>query len=302
MKIINFGSCNIDHVYSLQHIVSPGETVSAEGLTEHSGGKGLNQSIAAAVAGGDVYHIGNIGKDGLFLKDLLDKSGVNTRLLNVDDERTGHAIIQLDESGENCIIVCQGANGLITEKQIDNAVNSFCAGDICMLQNEIPKTDYIINAAHKKGMTVIWNPSPFNDKINRESISLCDYVILNSTEGKELAGLDGADEILKQLTADYPNTGFVLTLGSKGSIFGRGESRINQEAFRAKPVDTTGAGDTFAGYFAAALSKGYEIKVAMTYASAAAAIATEALGAANSIPPLEKVQERIKNQKKLIFC
>lgn len=294
MNILNFGSCNIDYVYSLQHFVSAGETVSAEKLTEHAGGKGLNQSIAAALAGAKIFHAGNIGRDGLALKELLENKGVNTKFLNVTDERTGHAIIQLDESGENCIIVHSGANGLIDKSQIDDIIEYFGTDDICMLQNETPCVDYIIRSARKKRMTVVWNPSPINNKIDKENILLCNYVILNKTEGLELTGVNTAGMILNKLTEEYPNTRFVLTLGDKGSIFGYGNNRIKQNAFKTNPIDTTGAGDTFAGYFVAGLSNGKSIQETLLYSSAAASIATETLGAANSIPSLITVEKRMQ--------
>ena len=157
MKVLNFGSCNIDYVYELDRIVQPGETVSAAALSTHAGGKGLNQSIATARAGGEIYHAGNIGEDGEWLRELLAQSGADTEHLRQRDARTGHAMIQVDSTGENCIIVYAGANAMLDEAQIDEVLDRFSAGDLCMLQNETPYTAYIIKTASARGLRVLWN-------------------------------------------------------------------------------------------------------------------------------------------------
>ena len=154
MKIVNFGSCNIDHVYSLENIVRPGETVSTYSLELFEGGKGLNQSIAAARAGMSVFHAGCIGQDGEMLSSLLSNSGVDIRYLKVlEDEKTGHAIIQVSGKGENCILLYGGANLAVSREYIDEVISSFDSFDILLLQNEISNVDYLVEAAHKKGMT-----------------------------------------------------------------------------------------------------------------------------------------------------
>lgn len=294
MKILNFGSCNIDYVYNVSEFVKAGETVSALSTSEHPGGKGLNQAVAAARAGGNVFFAGNIGEDGLFLKELLENSGVDTKYLKINKARTGNAIIQIDKDGENCIIVSAGANALLNEAYIKSVTADFVRGDICMLQNETPCTDFIIKQAKACGMTVIWNPSPINEKITDSAIGMCDYIIVNKTEGKALTGKEEPDDILKALFKKYPHTKTVLTLGKNGSIYSDGTDTVKQPSFKADPVDTTGAGDTFTGYFTAMISKGKTAAEALKTASAAAAIATEKQGAASSIPPIANVMDRIK--------
>ena len=294
MKILNFGSCNIDYVYNVSEFVKAGETISALSTSEHPGGKGLNQAVAAARAGGNVFFAGNIGADGIFLKELLENSGVNTKYLKINRARTGNAIIQIDENGENCIIVSAGANALLNEAYIKSVTADFARGDICMLQNETPCTDFIIKHAKACGMTVIWNPSPMNEKITDSAIGMCDYIIANKTEGKALTGKEEPDDILKALFKKYPHTKTVLTLGKNGSIYSDGTDTVKQPSFKADPVDTTGAGDTFTGYFTAMISKGKTATEALKTASAAAAIATEKQGAASSIPPIANVMDRIK--------
>lgn len=295
MKILNFGSCNIDYVYNVAEFVKAGETISALSTSEHPGGKGLNQAVAAARAGGNVFFAGNIGEDGLFLKKLLEDTGADTKYLKINKTRTGNAIVQIDKDRENCIIVSAGANALLDEAYIKNIIADFACGDICMLQNETPCTDYIIKQAKLRGMSVIWNPSPMNEKIKDSAIKMSDYIIINKTEGKVLTGKEEPKDILKVLLKKYPHTKIVITLGKNGSIYSDGIDTVKQSAFKAEPVDTTGAGDTFTGYFAAMISKGTSIEETLKIASAAAAIATEKQGAASSIPMLKEVIE--KNRK-----
>lgn len=296
MKILNFGSCNIDYVYNVVEFVKAGETISALSTSGHSGGKGLNQAVAAARAGGNVFFAGNIGEDGSFLKDLLESSGADTKYLKINKARTGNAIIQIDKDGENCIIVSAGANTLLDEAYIKSVTADFARGDICMLQNETPCTDFIIKQAKACGMSVIWNPSPMNEKIKDSAIKMSDYIIINKTEGKVLTGKEEPKDILKVLLKKYPHTKIVITLGKNGSIYSDGIDTVKQSAFKAEPVDTTGAGDTFTGYFAAMISKGTSIEETLKIASAAAAIATEKQGAASSIPMLKEVIEKTERK------
>ena len=297
MKILNFDSCNIDYVYNVSDFVKARETISALSTAEHPGGKGLNQAVAAARAGGNVFFAGNIGEDGLFLKELLENSGANTKYLKINKARTGNAIIQIDKDGENCIIVSAGANALLDEAYIKSVTADFARGDICMLQNETPCTDFIIKRAKACGMTVIWNPSPMNEKIMDSAIVMCDYIIVNNTEGKALTGKEEPSDILKALLKKYPHTKAVLTLGKNGSIYSDGTNTVKQPSFKASPVDTTGAGDTFTGYFAAMISWGKTAAEALKIASAAAALATEKQGAASSIPLIADVKNKIKGEK-----
>lgn len=163
MKILNFGSLNIDYTYSVDHIVHPGETITSGSLEVFPGGKGLNQSIALARAGADVYHAGLIGEDGIFLRDLCRESGVKTGYIRETETRTGNAIIQVSEKGENCIILYPGANREQTEEYIDEVLKGFGEGDVLLLQNEINLLDYLISKGAEKGMKIVLNPSPFDE-------------------------------------------------------------------------------------------------------------------------------------------
>ncbi|MCI7093143.1 MAG: PfkB family carbohydrate kinase, partial [Lachnospiraceae bacterium] len=165
-KILCFGSLNIDHVYSVDHFVAKGETLSSQKLETFTGGKGLNQSVALARAGAETYHAGAIGPDGSFLLDMMKEAGVHTDYVTmIPDAHTGHAIIQRDKEGDNCILLYGGTNQLITKEQADSVLNHFSAGDYLVLQNEINQLPYIVEKAHALGMTIVLNPSPMNEKV-----------------------------------------------------------------------------------------------------------------------------------------
>ncbi len=284
MKIVNIGSCNIDYVYTLDHIVSPGETENSQRMDVFPGGKGLNQSIAAARAGGDVFHAGCVGNDAALLTDILKETGVDISFLETVDVKNGCAIIQVSRTGENAIFLHAGSNDMVNRPLIDRVLASFSAGDLLLLQNEISNVPYIVDRAHEQGLRIIFNPSPINKQIRAVALEKLDYIILNEREAQALADTNNADEALEMLRNRFPTLGIVQTLGEKGCLFAQGEQTLFQSAFQVEAVDTTAAGDTFAGYFAAGLARGDEIPVILQQATAAAAIAVSRRGAAPSIP------------------
>lgn len=269
MKILSFGSLNIDYVYKVSHFVKKGETLSAEELNVYTGGKGLNQSIALSRAGMETYHAGAIGMDGLFLLDQLKEAGVNTDLVKIlEDVRTGNAIIQNDEEGDNCIILFGGANQAISKEQVDEVFEHFKNEDYLLIQNEI-------------------NELPL-DQIN--------YFLLNEIEAMQILDMEEPKEIDGKyisglLHQKFPEATIVLTLGSEGSVCISGDEYVEQSIYKVKTVDTTAAGDTYTGYFIAGILNGKTIKEAMDTASKASAIAVSRQGAAPSIPCLEEVEE-----------
>ena len=182
MKILNFGSCNIDFVYKLDHIVTIGETETSNSMQVFPGGKGLNQSVALAKAGMEVYHAGCIGTDGEMLTDVLESNGVDISNIKKVAEKTGHAIIQVSSKGDNSIFLYPGSNAKITEEFVDEVLDKFQKGDMLLLQNEINKIDYIIEKAYKKGMYIIFNPSPYNDEIKNLDFNMLSYIIINEVE------------------------------------------------------------------------------------------------------------------------
>ena len=290
MKVLNFGSLNIDYVYSVDHFVRAGETLASDRLELFSGGKGLNQSVAFARAGADIYHAGCVGKDGAMLTDVLKSNNVDTKLIRVTEETsTGHAIIQVTKKGENCILLFGGANLTVDRDFVDRVIADFDTGDLLMLQNEINDLGYIIEQAHKKGLQIALNPSPFNEKINALDLSLIDWLIVNETEGKDITGKEEPSDILDSLLSSYPAMKVILTLGSDGSMYADTNTRVSHGIFKAKVVDTTAAGDTFTGYFFTSVTKGIAPAEALRIASAASAIAVSRKGASPSIPSLDEV-------------
>ncbi len=297
MKILNFGSCNIDYVYTVDHIVKPGETEAADRLEVFPGGKGLNQSIAIARAGGDVCHAGCIGSDGEMLLNVLRDSGVDTAHLKTLDVKGGHAIIQVNAKGENSIFLYAGSNSMITVDFVDSVLESFDSDSIILLQNEINNIGYIIDEAYKKGMTVVLNPSPYNEKLSGIDLNKISYIILNEVEAAEISGAADPEGTLMYFRNNFPELKVILTLGSRGSMYADGESEHFQPIFEAEAVDTTAAGDTFTGYFIAEIARGEDYGGAMRTASCAAAIAVSRNGAAPSIPTMDEVRLALTRMK-----
>ena len=293
MKILDFGSCNVDLVYSVNHIVQPGETLAADSMSKFPGGKGLNQAIAIARAGAPIYFAGCVGEDDKMLVPLLRASGVDTTYLKTVKEPTGQAIIQVDQKGENSIIIYQGANGVVTCEHMDSVLENFEAGDILLIQNEISNIPYLIQKASEKKMKIILNPSPFEEWMR--SIDLDDLycVILNETEAGCMSGTGQPLDFLTLVQRKHPRLDVILTLGRQGSIYLKDGKLYRQQAFKVKPVDTTGAGDTFTGYFIAGLYRGEETVDVLCLATAASAVAISKEGAASSIPYLEEVKAAV---------
>ena len=294
MKLLDFGSLNIDHTYQLPHLVRPGETLASDSYHKSEGGKGFNQAVALAKAGQEVYLAGAIGQDGLFLRDYLQELGVHTEHLCVLDAPTGHAMIQLDTEGQNCIILFGGTNGMITEAMIDEVLADFGAGDYLLLQNEISHVDSIICAAHAKGMHIILNPSPMSPELLTWPLELVEWFILNEIEGADITGKTQPEEMLDELLRRYPACHVVLTLGERGSVYADAIQRMDQSIVSAHTVDTTAAGDTFTGYFIHALLQGEAIQQALKTAACASAITVSRPGAGRSIPAAEEVQAAMK--------
>lgn len=290
MKILNFGSLNIDSVYQVDHMVRGGETISSLKMEKFCGGKGLNQSVALARAGAKVYHAGCVGKDGAELVKLMESSGVDCSFINVIDEVSGHAIIQVDKNGENSILLYPGANGQITSGQIDSVLSDFEEGDLLLLQNEINLLDEIITKAAERGLRIALNPSPIAENIGQLPLDKVSYFILNEIEGNDLTDKEDPDEIIEVLRERYPSSTVVLTLGSKGSIYDDGDTCCTHGIYKVEAVDTTAAGDTFTGYFLNAITSGVEPVKSLQIASKASAIAVSRMGAAPSIPTMDEVK------------
>ena len=293
MAIINFGSMNLDLVYTMPRFVLPGETVSAEDYQCYCGGKGLNQSVAASLAGARVLHAGMLGEGGEMLRDFLENSGVNTEMLGRTPVAQGRAIIQVSHSGENSIILYHGSNYAVTEAYIDSVFRTVEHGSYLMLQNEVSGLSRIIDRACQAGCLVVLNPSPFEESLREIDLKKLSWLVLNEIEAAEMTGCQDPEAALHTLRESASELGIVLTLGSRGSLCAKGSQLIRQKSFPVKAVDTTGAGDTFTGYFIAALDAGADLPGALRRASAAAAIAVTRKGAAPAIPTAAEVDSFI---------
>lgn len=289
MKILNFGSINIDLVYRVPHIVKPGETLSSLSLSRFAGGKGNNQSIALARAGAPVFHAGKIGKDGDWIVRILKDAGADVRFVRKDAGPTGHAIIQVADGGQNSIVLFPGANRTFTQKEIRETLARFGQGDILLLQNEINALPDIMKTAHKAGLKIWFNPAPFSPAILDYPLLLVDLFIVNEIEAADLSGAKAGKAALAALARQFPKAQILMTLGSKGAMLKSGSQQWTVSAPKVKAVDTTAAGDTFIGYFAASLIKGLAPEQCLTYACKAAALSVTRKGAADSIPGKKEV-------------
>lgn len=292
MKVLVFGSLNIDCVFRLPRIARAGETVASSAFSRNVGGKGLNQAVALGRAGAEVYMAGAVGEDGAFLRAFLEASGVRTELIRTLDVPSGQAMIQVEDSGENAIVLYPGANRALPPEAAAQTLSRFSAGDWLLLQNEINLTPALIEEAHRRGMVTVLNPSPFTPEILSWPLEKLQWLILNELEGADMTGRRDPDGILDALRSRLPRCGLVLTLGEAGSVCDTGAERLRQPACPVRELtDTTGAGDTFTGYFVQSLLAGETAASALRAASRAAAVAISRPGAAVSVPTRREVEE-----------
>lgn len=293
MNILNFGSLNLDFVYAVDHIVRPGETISSKSLNVFCGGKGLNQSVALARAGARVFHAGMIGGDGDILLDACHENGVDTSFIRRSSERTGNAIIQVAADGQNSIVLFGGANRQIEKKIVDEVLVNFVAGDMLLLQNEINLMDYLMARAMEHGMKIALNPSPCDAALTACDLGAVSLFLMNEVEGEQITGMSHPDRILERMRAMYPKADVVLTLGKNGVVYRDAAGALSSHGIYEVPVvDTTAAGDTFTGYFIAAVTEGLPAAQALRLASAASAIAVSRPGATASIPMRSEVETK----------
>lgn len=298
MSVLNMGSLNVDYLYRVPHFVNPGETLAATGMSVFSGGKGLNQSIALAKAGLEVCHAGYVGADGNVLVNTLRSVNVSTDYIRrLDNIPSGHTIIQVDDDGENCIIVFGGANQTLSRKFISETISNFGDNGFLLLQNEVNDVGFMIECGKENGLQVVFNPSPYNESVVKLPLELVDYLILNKTEAKFITGTDQTEDIIPAIAIKYPAANILLTLGENGSLYFDGERVFSRACEHAEAVvDTTGAGDTFLGYFLYGIACGMLAPDILKLASVASAIAVSRYGAAPSIPSMEEVKERLSER------
>ena len=293
MKALNFGSMNLDYVYLVDHFVQAGETISASSQSVKAGGKGLNQSIALARAGADVWHAGCVGQGGEPLQALLKANGVHDEYLRRVEAPQGNAVIQVNQAGENCILLFGGSNQCITEEQISETLSHFSAGDWLVMQNEVNLPEELVKQAATKGMKIALNPSPCNEKLRAVDFNKLTWILMNEIEAEQLTGSRDPEKAWEILHQKYPRLSVLVTLGEEGSMAWLVRQDViavcRQEAFPVRAVDTTAAGDTYTGYFLSGLMAELPLRDCMRRAAKAAAIAVTKPGAAESIPIRDQV-------------
>ena len=285
MSVWNLGSINVDLFYRLPHLVQPGETLPATAHEIGLGGKGANQSVAVARAGAEVHHLGMIGADNTWVLDRLTGYGVDVAHVGRADAATGHALILVDEAGENAIVTYAGANYRQSLDAVTAALGGAAAGDIFMLQNEVSLKVESARIAQEKGLFVVYSAAPFKADVVGEMLPHVDLLVLNEVEAEQLA------EALAMPVPEIPVANLIVTRGAKGASWREQatgeETRV--EAFAVTPVDTAGAGDCFIGYVVAGLDQGLSRAEALRLGAAAAALKVTRPGTADAIPSRAEV-------------
>lgn len=282
--ILTIGSVNIDHVYRVPALPGPGETLADRGYARGLGGKGANQSFAARQAGAEVRHAGAVGTDGDWCRARLAAAGIDVSDLATIETGTGHAVILVDEAGENVIVIHGGANRALSPALIERAVGRAKPGDWLLLQNETNLVVEAARAGRAAGMRVAYAAAPFEPEATADVIAHVDLLAMNAVESEQLAHHLGTP------VDTFGAPVLLVTEGSRGARCWAGPNGLHQPAFAVEPVDTTGAGDTFLGYFLAGLDAGLSIAEALRVAAAAAAIQVTRPGAAEAIPDAAEVQ------------
>ncbi|MEI4485356.1 PfkB family carbohydrate kinase [Frigidibacter sp. MR17.14] len=285
MAIWNLGSINIDHVYRVRHLPQPGETLTADSHSMGQGGKGANQAVAAARAGANVTHLGAVGRDGLWTLERLAAAGVETGRVAVLDLPTGHANIYVDDAAENVIVILRGANWGFAIDAVAAALAEAGPGDTLLLQNETAHQVAAARLARARGMRVVYSAAPFELAAVEAILPFVTTLALNAGEAAELTRALGCP------LETVPVPELLITRGAEGAelIDTATGARLAQPAFRVVPVDTTGAGDCFAGSFAATRDLGAAPAEALRFAAAAAAIQVTRPGAGDAMPARDEV-------------
>lgn len=291
MTIYNLGSINADHIYDVPHLPRPGETLSANSFFTGLGGKGINQSVAAMRAGSTVVHIGAVGPDGRWALDRIAEYGIDTRFISTVETPTGHAIVNVDDAGENAIVIFSGANNRQNINHIDEALSGASKGDILLLQNETTHQVEAAKIAHGRGVKVIYSAAPFSVEAVKKVMKYVTVLMVNQVEAEQLCA-----ELETDLSS-LPISEIIVTKGSNGADWLKPETgeKAHVPSFPVTAIDSTAAGDTFAGYFAAGIDQGQSVKGAMRFASAAAALKVTRKGTADVIPARAEVDTFLIN-------
>ncbi|KAA8704326.1 ribokinase [Pseudomonas proteolytica] len=297
-KVVVVGSLNMDLVTRASRLPRGGETLVGQSFATVPGGKGANQAVAAARLGADVAMIGCVGSDayGAQLRDALLVEGIDCQAVNEVEGSSGVALIVVDDSSQNAIVIVAGSNGQLTPASLlaFDAVLQAAEVIVCQLEVPMDTVGYALKRARALGKTVIFNPAPASGPLPADWYAAIDYLIPNESEASALSGVpvDSLDAA-KVAATHLLNAGagkVIVTLGSQGALFADGQGFEHLPAPKVQAVDTTAAGDTFVGGFAAALANGQGEAEAIRFGQVAAALSVTRAGAQPSIPTLHDVQ------------
>ncbi|MGF6457561.1 ribokinase [Pseudomonas frederiksbergensis] len=297
-KVVVIGSLNMDLVTRASRLPRGGETLIGESFATVSGGKGANQAVAAARLGAQVSMVGCVGNDayGEALREALLAEQIDCQAVSTVEDSSGVALIVVDDNSQNAIVIVAGANGALTPEVIDRFDAVLQAADVIICQLEVPDATvgHALKRGRELGKTVILNPAPASRPLPADWYAAIDYLIPNESEASALSGLpvdslSTAETAAARLIAMGAGK-VIITLGSQGSLFADGQRFEHFPAAKVKAVDTTAAGDTFVGGFAAALAAGKSEADAIRFGQVAAALSVTRAGAQPSIPTLSDVQ------------
>ncbi|WP_068116129.1 ribokinase [Tropicimonas marinistellae] len=292
MTVYNLGSINADWFYRVPRFPVDGETLAASGCKSGLGGKGANQSVAIARAGGDVHHIGAIGGEGVWAAELMKSVGVDVTHVSIDIAApTGHALIFVNPDGENRIVIFAGTNRMIEDADIKAALAKAQPGDMLVMQNETNGQEYAARRARTRGMQVVYSAAPFDVSAVQEVLPYVDLLVVNEVEADQVATALGVS------ITELPVSQLLVTHGARGATWydlASGET-LNVPAPKVVAVDTTGAGDTFIGYFCAGRDAGLPIAECLELAVGAAALKVTREGTAEAIPPIDEVRSFLED-------
>ena len=296
-KIVVIGSSNVDLIMKMDHLPEKGETVTDAIFMQVYGGKGANQAVAAARAGGNVAFVTCVGEDA-YTPQMIQNyrtDGIDTRFVfHERDMASGHALIMVGGEGMNYLSVAPGANYKLTPERIDEAMPLLKEAAIILMQYEIPEgtIKYVIDVANRMGIPVLWNFAPARS-FDLSYVSKVDILVLNEVEAGFLADIPVTNEAEAEMAAEtliYKGVRkVIITLGSQGALAITRDEKVSVPAYKVDPVDTTGAGDTFCGSYAVAFVEGKSIRESLQFASAAAAISVTRMGAQPSAPRRDEI-------------
>jgi ribokinase len=299
-RVIVVGSLNVDIVVTVPRMPDSGETVFGTGVNNHAGGKGLNQAVAAVRLGAEVTMIGAVGSDAGagFLRDVIAVEGIDDRFIASASGPSGTALIEVDDTGANRIVVVPGSNATVTAQTVTDAIHQVSDVAVVLVQGEVPvpAIEAAMRAGRAIGARTILNPAPVFD-LDTSLLSLVDVLIPNEHEAAQLTGLPtdstvDATEAAQALVSDGVGC-VVITRGRRGSVWANAQGSGSFGVFDVTPIDTVAAGDAFCGGFAAALAEGREFIEALRWASAAGALSTTVRGAVPSLPRRAAVEELV---------